>query len=125
MRVRHPVAVAAVVLGLLGPWALGAERPGCRAEVRATPRADEVHADYVYKVFGVELESSEDCATVYVDFVATETLFNGEQITVTVRGHRKVTSTHTTYKVKHRIARDSELASWEFKVARCAVCGLE
>jgi len=96
----------------------------CTADVRATPRSDEVHDQFVDKVFAVEIETKEPCAKVYVDFTTTERLFDGEVITSTTRGWRKVT-TSTTYKTTYRIARDTDLLDAKFKVARCVVCGTE
>jgi hypothetical protein len=104
-------------------------RPGrgyLTAEVRATERTDDTRDESVGKVFAVEIETREDCAVVYVDFVATERLSNGEEIKVTRRGSRKVSSANTTtYKATYRMAPGSELLNTEFKVARCTPCGTE
>lgn len=97
----------------------------CQAEVRATPRSDQVTDEAVTKVFAVEVDTKEACAKVYVDFVVTERLFDGEVITSTIRGFRKVANHTSTYKLNYRIARDSTLNKWEFKVHSCDVCGTE
>jgi hypothetical protein len=96
----------------------------CKADVRARLTREEVRDSIAEKTFAVEIDTKEACATVYVDFTATERLFDGEEITVTKRGYRKVTGP-STYKADHRIARDSELLDWKFSVARCVVCGTE
>jgi hypothetical protein len=119
---RMLAGVTVLTLAILLPAAaLAAE---CKAEVRARPRSDEVYDSYIDKVFAVELDTTEACAKVYVDFHATERLFNGEVIKTTKRGFRKTTASGT-YKVKYRIERDSKLMSWEFKVNKCVVCGTE
>lgn len=117
------VAAGTMIAGLAATPAVAAGT-SCTATVRATQETDEVHDKYVYKVFSVEISTSESCAKVYVDLVTTERLFDGEEITTTSRGFRKV-SAHTTYKVKHQIAKDSSLLKWEFKVHSCLVCGAE
>jgi hypothetical protein len=97
----------------------------CTADVTAKEGIDQVTDEAVIKVFAVEASTREACAKVYVDFVVTERLFNGEEITSTHRGWRKVTSDGTLYKVNYRIARDTTITNWEFKVAKCVVCGTE
>lgn len=94
----------------------------CRAEVRATPGVDQTTDEALIKVFRVEASADAPCAEVTVDFVATEQLFNGEEIEVTRRGSRKVQNQAITYKADLRIARDSTLQDWEFKVAKCVPC---
>lgn len=108
---------------LLAPSALAATE--CEAAVRATAKSDQVSDVAVTKVFAVEVDTQEACAKVYVDVVVTERLFDGEEITSTRRGWRKVTNNTSTYRVDYRIARDSTLTNWTFKVARCVVCGTE
>jgi len=97
----------------------------CKAEVRATPRSDQISDEAITKVFAVEVDTQEACAKVYVDVVVTERLFDGEEITSTRRGSRKVTNHTSTHKVNYRIARDNTLTDWQFKVSRCVVCGTE
>lgn len=121
---RHvfPGALVAAAIAILAPSVPAAVE--CSADVRATLARDNVLSDVVEKVFAVEIDTKVDCAKVYVDLTVTEQLFNGEEITTTSRGWRKVT-THSTYKVNHRIAKDSTLSDWKFQVARCVVCGTE
>lgn len=98
----------------------------CTANVRAKERTDQVFSTYKTKVYAVEIDTQQDCAKVYVDFTVTETLFNGEEITSTFRDWRKATGgLTTTYMVNHRIALDSKVTDWNFKVNRCVVCGTE
>jgi len=97
----------------------------CKADVRATPRSDQSSDEAITKVWAVEVDTQESCAKVYVDAVVTERLFDGEEITSTHRGWRKVTNHTSTYKVNYRIARDSTLTASTFKVSRCVVCGTE
>lgn len=123
MQLRNVLGGILVAAALLAP-AVPAKAAECSADVRADLARDQSMDNSIEKVFAVEIDTREDCAVVYVDFVATERLFNGEEITVTRRGSRKVT-THTTYKVDYRIDRDSTLVDWQFKVARCVVCGTE
>ena len=113
-------AVAAVFT--LAPSARATE---CSADVRSTPGVDQITDEVVTKVFLVEVDTQEACATVYVDATITERLFNGEEIKSTRRGSRKVSNHTSTHKVNLRIARDSTLVGTSFKVARCAVCGTE
>jgi hypothetical protein len=119
---RMLAGLAVLTLAVLLPAnALAKE---CEATVSAKPTTDEVHDNYIYKVFMVDLKTTEACAKIYVDFRAKERLFNGEVIETTKRGYRKRTI-GGTYKVKYRIERDSKLLDWEFKVNRCVVCGTE
>ena len=97
----------------------------CKAEVRATARSDQSSDEAITKVWAVEVDTQESCAKVYVDAVFTERLFTGEEITSTRRGSRKVTNHVSTHKVNYRIARDSTLTDFKFKVYRCVVCGTE
>jgi peptide methionine sulfoxide reductase MsrB len=89
------------------------------------PRADQVTDEAIIKVFAVEVDTKEACAKVYVDAVTTERLFDGEEITSTHRGWRKVANHTSSYKVNYRIAKDTTLVDAKFKVARCVVCGTE
>ena len=124
MRVPRIVRALAVVaaIGTLAPSARSTE---CKADVRATPGVDQITDEVVTKVFLVEVDTQEACATVYVDATITERLFNGEEIRSTRRGSRKVSNHASTQKVNLRIARDSTLVDTSFKVARCVVCGTE
>jgi hypothetical protein len=97
----------------------------CTAEVRAKAGSDQITDEVITKVWAVEIDTQESCAIVYVDAVVTERLFNGEEITSTRRGSRKVANHTSTHKVNYRIARDSTLLDAKFKVARCVVCGTE
>lgn len=110
-------------IAFLAPSALVAAE--CKADIRVTPKTDQVTDEAITKVFAIEIDTREACAKVYVDAVATERLFNGEEITVTRRGWRKVSGQGITYKVNHRIARDSTLTDWKFTVSSCVVCGTE
>lgn len=125
MKLRRIVQSFALLsaIPLLAPSALAATE--CTAEVQATPGSDQITDEAITKVYGVSVTTSESCAKVYVDVVVTERLFNGEEITSTRRGWRKVTNQNSTYKVNYRIARDSTLVDAKFKVARCVVCGTE
>jgi hypothetical protein len=73
----------------------------------------------------VEVDTQEACAKVYVDAVMTERLFDGEVITSTRRGWRKVANHVSTYKANHRIAKDSTLMDAKFSVTKCVPCGSE
>jgi len=106
----------------LTPTAQSAE---CTAQVRATAKSDQISDEATTKVWAVEVDTQESCAKVYVDAVVTERLFNGEVITSTRRGYRKVSNHTSTYKVNYRIARDSTLTDWKFKVTSCVPCGSE
>ena len=115
------VALALLALGAAAaPAALAAD--GCDAEVRATPRPDQTTDEAVTKVFAVVVSTRETCAEVVVDFTATEQLFNGEDITITRRGSRKITSPDSAQRVELRIARDSKLVDSKFEVVRCTPC---
>jgi hypothetical protein len=114
-----PTIVLAAAFAILATPALG----DCTADVRATPRTDQITDEAIIKVWAVEVDTQEDCATVYGDLIVTERLFDGEEITSTHRGSRKVSSHGTTYKINYRIAKDSTLTKWEFKVSRCVPCG--
>ena len=96
----------------------------CSADVRARLSREETRDEVKETTFAVELDTKEACAKVYVDFTSTERLFTGEEITTTQRGWRRTTGP-VTYKVSHRIARDSDLVNWKFSVSRCVVCGTE
>jgi hypothetical protein len=120
-RIVSTLALAAAI-PLLTP---SAQAAGCTAEIRPTAKSDQITDEAIIKVWAVEVDTQESCAKVYVDAVVTERLFNGELITSTRRGWRKV-STHTsTYKVNYRIARDSTLTDWKFTVSSCVPCGSE
>jgi hypothetical protein len=115
------------VLLAVGMMALAPSVPvakECSADVRARLTREEIRDEVKETFFAVEIDTKGTCAKVYVDFTSTERLFNGEEITTTRRGWRKVTSS-TTYGVSYRIAKDSELVNWKFSVARCVVCGTE
>jgi len=116
------VFVFAAAIPALAPTTQATE---CEANVRATAKSDQVTDEAIIKVWAVEADTQEDCAKVYADLITTERLFNGEEITSTHRGWRKVDSHTSTYKVNYRIAKDSTLTSWEFKLAKCVVCGTE
>ena len=124
MRLIRIVQVFALVAAIpaLAP---STRAKDCQADVRPTAKSDQVTDEAIIKVWAVEADTQEDCAKVYVDLTTTERLFNGEEITTTHRGWRKVDSHTGTYKVNYRIARDSTLTDWKFKVARCVVCGTE
>src|SRR5262245_3116727 len=125
MRSRSVVPALAFAVGAL-VWGFDAKAATeCKAEVRARPGIDQVTDEAVTKVFAVEIDTQEACAKVYVDVVVTERLFDGEEITSTRRGSRKVTNHVSTHKVNFRIAKDSTLVASTFKVAKCVVCGTE
>ena len=52
-------------------------------------------------------------------------LFDGEVITSTRCGWRRVSNLTSTYKVNYRIAKDSKLSDWKFNVTSCVPCGSE
>jgi len=116
------VVLALTAIAVLAPVSPSARE--CGAEVRARLARDEIRAEVRAMTFMVDVDTREDCAKVYVDFTSTERLFDGEEITTTRRGWRKVT-TSTTYKVDYEFARDSTITDWKFQVARCVVCGTE
>ncbi len=116
------LVVLAAGLGVQGPSSPAAT--DCSADVRARQTRQEMRDEVKATTFAVEIDTKEACAKVYVDFTSTERLFDGEEITTTRRGWRKV-STSTTYGVTYDIARDSDLLSWKFSVARCTPCGTE
>lgn len=114
----------AAVLTLVAPAPHARAAEGCTAEVRAAARPDEIAADHIKKLFKIEIDSRQDCAKVYIDATFTERLFNGEEITLTKRDWQKVSGgLTTTYRYEHRIAPDSTLVSFDFKVSRCVLCG--
>jgi hypothetical protein len=121
---RHVLegVLVAVALAVLTPSVTAAKE--CRADVRARLTREDTQEEVSLKTFAVEIDTQETCAKVYVDFTATERLFNGEEITTTRRGYRKVTGP-ATYVVTYRIERDSDLVNWKFTVAQCVVCGTE
>jgi len=121
-RIFQAIAFTAAIL-TLAPSARAATE--CQAQVRATAKSDQVSDELITKVFAVEVDTQEACAKVYGDLIVTERLFNGEEITSTHRGWRKVSNHTSTYKVNYRIAKDSTLTDWKFKVSRCVVCGTE
>jgi hypothetical protein len=118
-----PVCVALAAIAAVAPRPRAATE--CTATVDAKEATDQVTDEAIIKVYAVQAETREACAKVYVDFVVTERLFNGEVITSKHRGWRKVTSDGTLYKVNYRIAKDSTITDWKFVVARCVVCGTE
>jgi len=121
IRIVQTIAFAAAIPAL-APFT---HATSCQANVRPTVKSDQVTDEAIIKVWAVEADTQEQCAKVYVDLITTERLFDGEEITSTHRGWRKVDNHTATYKVNYRIAKDSTLTHWEFKVAKCAVCGTE
>jgi hypothetical protein len=119
---RTAIACALVALPALAPCARAAP---CTANVHARVASDQTTSTSSIKVFAVDVDTDADCAKVYVDATVTERLFNGEEITSTKRGSRKVSAKSTTFKVNLRIAPDSTLTDWKFQVASCVVCGTE
>jgi len=122
LRMLSTFACAAMI-GALAPPVISAA--DCTADIRATPRADQESNEAITKVWAVEVDTQEACAKVYGDLIVTERLFDGEEITSTHRGWRKVSNHTSTYKVNYRIAKDTTLIDWKFKVARCVPCGAE
>lgn len=118
---RHAWAFAAVAAAALSVPVFVAAG-GCTAQVRAQVDRDDIHSNVRQMSFAVDLETPEDCANVQVDFVSTERLFNGEEITSTLRGAVTV-RTWKSYKATYEFDKDSEVVDWRFEVARCAVCG--
>ena len=116
-----PAAIAAVAATTPAVWAA----TECRAELDPKEATDQVSDEAITKVFAVEVKTDVDCAKVYVDFVVTERLFDGERITSKHRGWRKVTVDGTLHKVNYRIAKDTTIEDWKFEVVRCVVCGTE
>jgi hypothetical protein len=123
-RSRQVIGCVLLVVGVtaLAPSISAATE--CGADVRARLTREETRDEVKETTFAVEIDTREACAKVYVDFTSTERLFNGEEVTTTRRGWRKV-STSTTYGVSYRIAKDSDLVTWKFSVAKCVVCGTE
>ena len=120
------VPAAALLMLLAGAVTAASAAVPCQGTVRGTPGSDKRYTDHLEKVFRVEMTSSAACGLVYVDFVTTESLFNGEQITTTRREWRKVSgSASTVYAFTFPMALDSNLVNWEFKFNRCVVCGTE
>ena len=107
MRTHRVLLACAAVAALAGPAAQAAT--ACKAEVRAQEKTDQVTDEAITKVYAVEADTDVDCAKVYVDFVVTERLFNGETITSTHRGWRKVSAPATTYKANYRIDKDTTI----------------
>jgi len=98
----------------------------CEADVRGEFRRDQLYDDYIDKYFVITVTSPADCAKVYFDFITTERLFNGEEITSTRREWRKSTAEPSKASpLKYRIARDSTLVKWEVKLAGCVLCGTD
>ena len=125
MRLSRQVIVFVLLAAGLAAQAPSAPAAtACGADVRARLTREEIRDEVKETTFAVELDTKEACAKVYVDFTSTERLFNGEEIKTTQRGWRKTTGP-VTYKVSHRIARDSDLTDWKFSVSRCVVCGTE
>ena len=112
--------LAAFVALAPAAWAAGDQ---CEADVRATPRADQESDESITKVWAVEIDTQEDCAQVTGNLIVTERLFNGELITSTHRGSRKVSNQTVTYKINYKIAKDTTLVDWKFELLRCVPCG--
>jgi hypothetical protein len=121
---RHAIVFVLVAAGLAAEAPSAPAATECRADVRARLAREEIRDQVKDIVFTVEIDTKETCAKVYVDFTATERLFDGEEITTTHRGWRKVTGP-VTYGASHHVARDSDLVDWKFSVSRCVVCGTE
>jgi hypothetical protein len=120
-RIVQSLALVAAI-PLLTPSAQSAE---CTARIRATAKSDQISDKAITKVWAVEVDTQESCAKVNADLVVTERLFDGEVITSTHRGYRKVSNHTSTYKVNYRIAKDSTLTDWKFNVTSCVPCGSE
>jgi len=127
MRVLRTLLACAAAAGflILSPAAKAATP--CDATMSAHPGEDQVtsDSDTRIKVWGVNFDTQVGCAKVYFDLTVTETLFDGEEITVTERTWRKTSTLGETFKVNHTIAKDSTLSDWKFKVVQCVVCGTE
>ncbi len=96
----------------------------CDAEVEGSYGAEETYDDYKDKVFSVEISSPAECAKVYFDLLTTERLFNGEEIKTTTTTWRKVTAGgEPFFKLKFRMAIDSDLIDWEIRFRSCTICG--
>jgi hypothetical protein len=122
---RARLACAATVLAAAAAGPARAVPTPCTASISATERGDQTTSEATIKVWGVNIDAPGPCSKVYFDLVVTERLFDGEEITSTVRSSRDVTGQTTTYKVTYRIAPDTKLVDSKFKVARCVVCGTE
>ena len=124
MKLFRLIPALALVAAL--PWLTPSARAAtCTAQVRATAKSDQISDEAITKVWAVEVDTQESCAKVNVDVVLTERLFDGEVITSTRRGYRKVSNHASTYKVNYRIAHDSKLTDWKFNVTSCVPCGSE
>lgn len=117
------LAALGVGLALAAPAARAAD--ACEAQLNPKEATDQVTDEAITKVYAVEVSTNVDCAKVYVDFVVTERLFNGEEITSKHRGWRKISTDGTIYKANYRIAKDTTITDWKFQVVRCVVCGTE
>ena len=125
MKSKAIALAFALAVAAPSAWSTAQAATECTASVRATAGVDQPSDEAVTKVFLVEVDTQAACAKVYVDAVVTERFFNGEVITSTRRGSRKVTNHVSTHKVNLRIAKDSTLVDAKFTVARCVVCGTE
>jgi hypothetical protein len=121
-----PAACVALVLAGVASSGAYAAPIACEADVRGEFRRDQLYDDYIDKYFVINVTSPADCAKVYFDFITTERLFNGEEITSTRREWRKSTAEPSKASpLKFRIARDSTLVKWEVKLADCVLCGTD
>lgn len=125
MRAIRFAQALALVLAIAASGRHAVAATECTADVRVTPKSDQITDEAIIKVFAVEVDTAVTCAKVTVDVVLTERLFNGEEITVTRRGWRKVSGSGITFKVNHRMAKDSTLKDWKFSVVSCVECGTE
>jgi hypothetical protein len=121
---RHVIVFVLVAAGLAAEAPSAPAATNCSADVRARLAREEIREEVKETTFAVEIDTQATCAKVYVDFTSTERLFDGEEITTTRRGWRKVAGP-STYKVDYPIARDSDLVDWKFSVSRCVPCGTE
>lgn len=118
---RHVSAIlVAAAIAALPPTLVSAEE--CSAEVQPELDRDRVRQEVREMDFAVEVYTTEPCAEVDVDFISTERLFDGEEITTTHRRRLKV-KTSARFNITAQFAYDSTVVDWRFKVARCVVCG--
>jgi hypothetical protein len=126
MTMRRAALLYALAAMIPVPASLAGVGTPCTADVRLTAKSDQTFSDHITKVWAAEADVQQTCAKLTVDLKVTERLFDGEEITSTHRGERKVNGGGTaTYGVYYNIAPDSTLTDWSYKVVRCVVCGTD
>ena len=122
-RIAWTAALLSLALLVLAAPARS-QSSSCDANVVGNYRTEEVYDEHKDKIFSVQISSPSPCARVTFDLVTTERLFNGEEIKMTTSDVKKVTAgAESAFKVKFRMANDSELVDWQIKFRSCSVCG--